>query len=152
MNISSNWRGFTLIELLLVIAVMAILAAIVIVAVNPSKQMADSRDAEREADVYTIVQALYQYAADHDGEFPGNLTTTEMEICSTGSESCTGLVDLSELTDNQAYLVDIPADPLCGQEGVCDVNGVGYAIQLSNSDRIIITASSSENKEILINQ
>lgn len=148
-----NIKGFTLIEILLVIAIMAILAAVVIVAINPGKHMADSRDAERETHLYSIVQALYQYAADNEGDFPASITTTSAEICSTTAENCVGLVDLSDLTDNQAYLMAVPADPLCGNvEAVCAENGVGYFINLNENDRIVLIASSSENKEILITQ
>jgi len=59
--------GFTLIEVLLVIAIMSILASVVIIAINPARQLADARDAERLSDVYAIMNALHQYAADNDG-------------------------------------------------------------------------------------
>ena len=39
--------GFTLIEILLVVALIALLAGIVIIAVNPNKQLADGRNARR---------------------------------------------------------------------------------------------------------
>jgi len=144
-------RGFTLVEVLLVIGILAILASIVIVAINPARQLADARDAERLSDVYSIMNALHQYAADNDGVFPENATTTEYEICRTGALSCVGLADLSVLTDNEAYLVSMPLDPLCDvQDGYCDENGVGYQISKSVNGRMSVSADGAENTTISI--
>ncbi len=103
-------QGFTLIELLLVIGIIAILAAIVIVAINPTKQLASARNAQRQSDVNTILNAVYQYALDNNGNLPSGITTTATAICRSGVNiDCTSLVNLNTLTGS--YVVAIPADP-----------------------------------------
>lgn len=132
-------RGFTLLEILLVVAIIAILAGIVIVAINPGKQLADSRNAQRQADVNTILNAVYQYAIDNDGSLPSAITTTQTEICKTDASSCTGLADLSVLTANEKYIVAMPTDP-----NGASANGAGYEIVQSSNGRITVVAPDAE--------
>jgi len=56
-----NLVGFTLIELLIVIAILGILAAAVLVAVNPAKRTRQARDAARKNDIGAIATALQSY-------------------------------------------------------------------------------------------
>src|SRR3990167_10336739 len=56
-------KGFTLIELLIVIAIVGILAAAILVAINPGKRMAQARDAQRKNDISAIANALIGYYA-----------------------------------------------------------------------------------------
>lgn len=109
-NVSQR-KGFTLIELLLVIGIIAILAAIVIVAINPTKQLGNARDAQRRSDVNTILNAVYQYAIDNNGTMPTGIPTgTAKFVCVTNSVCQTGTgVDLDVLTGS--YLVKLPQDP-----------------------------------------
>jgi len=144
-------KGFTLIEVLLVIAILAILASIVILAINPNKQFASARDAQRMSDVYSILNAMHQYALDHEGSFPESVTTDEMEICVTDSINCEGLVDLAPLTGNQQYLVSIPLDPQCPySDANCSEYGTGYFINLTENGRVTVTAYGAEDREISV--
>ena len=131
--------GFTLIELLLVIGIIAILASIVIVAINPTKQLGDARNAQRRSDVNTILGATYQYYVDNNA-LPTGITTTAKAICLTGAASCVGGVDLTVLTTNGKYLVRIPYDPLAVTTGT----GSLYMIAVDANNRLTVSAPSAE--------
>lgn len=133
----SSHKGFTLIELLLVIGIIAILASIVIVAINPTKQLGDARNAQRKSDVNTILSAVYQYAIDNDGNLPSGITTTRHEICATSATDCDSAIDLDVLTG--AYLVRIPRDPQ-----VQSATGTNYYIVEGANGRITVDAPGAE--------
>jgi len=149
----SMTEGFTLLEILLVVAAIAILAGIVIFAINPSKQLADTRNAQRRIDVNTILNAVLQYKIDHNGGLPAESTgyvisATEYYICPTfysEQGNCEGMVDLLDLTDNQKYIVSIPFDP-----SVPDVSNTGYKIKLNAATgRITVSAPLAEDDVVI---
>ncbi len=138
-------RGFTLLEILLVVAAIAILAGIVIVAINPSKQLAETRNAQRRVDVETVLSGVYQYAIDNSGSLPGTIITSATctstagtGICKGGA--CVGGTDLSALTLNQKYLTALPTDPTT----IGTATGTGYFISKSNFGRITVCAPQAE--------
>ena len=141
-------KGFTLIELLLVIAIIAILAAIVIIAINPSRQLAQSNNAQRRSDVNTILNATYQYAIDNSGLLPTGISTTALEICRSdvASSTCTGGVVLEPLYADELYVVGMPIDP-----SETSTTGTGYFIVKSTSTnaRVTVSAPSAELSETI---
>ncbi len=138
MSFSSLKRGFTLIELLLVIGIIAILAAVVIVAINPTKQLGDARNAQRRSDVKTILDAVYQYALDNNGNIPTTITTTSRGICKSGvNVSCNNGVSLNMLTGS--YVVAIPSDPQSST-----ATGTNYYIVKLANSRVTVSAPGAE--------
>jgi prepilin-type N-terminal cleavage/methylation domain-containing protein len=56
-------KGFTLIELLIVIGILAILATVVVIVLNPAQLFAQARDSQRISDMTTLRSAISLYLA-----------------------------------------------------------------------------------------
>lgn len=165
----SNNKGFTLLEILLVIAAIGILAAIVLVAINPNRQLAQARNAQRRSDVLAISNAIYQKILD---DASNNVTTMNTALGNTGiiyaigtagaattptSTAClanttgtttangntttpTAMIDLtSQLVSN--YIGALPFDPN-GGSAVCSQ----YTVSRASNERITVSAPKTETQ------
>jgi len=80
-----NKKGFTLVELLIVVAIIAILAVLVFVALDPVTRFSDARNSRRWSDVNSILTAVHEYIVDNDGALPAGLSVTESQLGTCGS-------------------------------------------------------------------
>jgi prepilin-type N-terminal cleavage/methylation domain-containing protein len=149
----ANQRGFTLIELLVVIGILAILLAITLVALNPTKHFQGARNAQRSSDVTAILDGIYEYEAANKGTLPPSLSTatstaTPLATTSGDIEVCSDLVP--------TYIADLPLDPTTGTKtpaggSTCSATSYdsGYTIALGASNRITIAAPSAEDGAVI---
>jgi len=84
---SSLKKGFTLIELLIVITIIAILAAVVFVAIDPAKRFTEARNSVRWSEVKSIADAILQYEVDNDGDIPPGIDDT-LRMLGTDNSGC----------------------------------------------------------------
>jgi type IV pilus assembly protein PilA len=152
MTVQKTNRGFTLIELLVVISIIAILATVVFVALNPIGRFADARNSRRWNDVNNYLTAIHECIVDAAGVTSGcigSLTAGDTyeivssatagcdDVC-TGATSDTSCADLD--TNLAAYLKSLPIDP-----GGVTSGHTEYTISIDSNNLITIDSCSAEN-------
>ena len=140
-------QGFTLIELLVVIGIIGILAAIVLIAVNPGRQFAQARDTQRKSDLLSISNSIYQFAAEHNGDLPDNDGDDTLVgfpgavVCIGNVAPCFNLATATNAAGTETivptYIAGIPMDPATG-----DAADTGYTVfqDTGTGGRIVVSA------------
>jgi prepilin-type N-terminal cleavage/methylation domain-containing protein len=96
-----NNHSFTLIELLIVIAILALLMSIIIITLNPSELLKQTRDTKRISNLKSLNNALSIYQATKPTSNMGTSSTVYISIPDSDA-SCTNL-SLPTLPDGYTY-------------------------------------------------
>ncbi|MEK7117847.1 MAG: type II secretion system protein [Patescibacteria group bacterium] len=143
MNKLSKKKGFTLIEILVVIGIIALLATIVLIAINPARQFAQARNSQRVSNVNTLLNAIGQNLADNKGIFtcPGVTIAVAPAASSTIG---TGGANLASCLVPTYIGAGIPMDPKFGTPAdtgyeVLETTG-RYMVCVKNANQELATA------------
>ena len=128
----SSSKGFTLIEILVVIGIIALLATVVLIAINPARQFAQARNSQRTSNVEAILNAVGQRLIDYKGEFDtsdcGGAT-----LPATADNISKADVDLRPCLVNR-YMPELPHDPTSSVGSNTCVDTVAYPANCNSGD------------------
>lgn len=152
-NSKRKKRGFTLIELLLVIGIIAILASIVIIAINPRLNIQTAQTTSARKQAKELQTAIVQHIIDH-GTPPNNITTTPKIVCADHITTPTGICEIvlktalaNSVDSNYNYIAQIPraanadALKLPPEDSGFRVSTDGTRYFVSEASTAVVTAS-----------
>ncbi len=145
--------GFTLIEILVVIGIIAILAAVVLVAINPAKQFRAANNTQRQSNVNAILNAIGQYAVDHKGDI-SLLDIAEGDPDVVGNYDVIGSASGdADICDDlvPTFLPALPVDPTGGDDSpITDCSGTydtGYQVLKDDVGRVYVRAPETQTED-----
>jgi len=96
--------AFTLVELLIVIAILAVLAAAVVIVLNPAELLAQARDSQRITDLKTTKDAIDLFILDNPSASLGTAQKVYVSLPDAAAPLCTNnLVNLPTLPVGWSY-------------------------------------------------
>ena len=144
-------QGFTLIEILVVIGMIAILATVVLVAINPLRQFAQARNTQRQANVSAILNAIGERIADNGGTFAGGTCPALPSEVTAMSKNAFDIRSCIVPT----YISELPYDPSNGNNGclsdtcMSQTYDTGYTVaQNAATSRITVCAPSAQENAL----
>jgi len=96
----SKNKGFTLIELLIVIAILAVLATVTVVAINPAEIFRRTRDSQRLSDLDSIRTAINFYVVNTSSPVLGSASNSYSHVASTNCAGRTGTTGTQAVDGN----------------------------------------------------
>ena len=157
-NRTHSKQGFTLLELLLVVAIIAILASVIFVVLDPPTRFKNARDASRFVDVTGLSNAIAIHQLDNGGAYLDTIaaltvdtvymvsgaTTTSgcIQTCDAVIPSGSNCVNLSSLVTS-GNIGELPTSP----NGTGTWTSVlrGYYIIRNENSSVTVGACESEN-------
>jgi type II secretory pathway pseudopilin PulG len=124
----------------LILPLIGVIAAMTLIAVNPSEKFAEARDTQRSSDLNAYINAIQQYK-NETGAFPAGISNFDMEISKSGADICLDLVP-----NHMAGLATDP-DTESGTITDCDQPySTGYHVRLNEDERITLSAPNTEGE------
>ena len=146
---SGNRAGFTLVELLVVIGVIAILATVVIVTLNPPRLFAQARNTQRWSNVNKIINVIGQRMTDNRGIFQTGCAAGAIPTSTT--RMATSTYDIGPClvpTYIEAMLFD-PSDVAAVFNSTSDYDTGYFVSRDETTGRVTVNAPSAELGDII---
>lgn len=136
--------GFSMIEFLVVVAVLGIFVSVILIVINPNRQISQFSNAARRTDTGLLLDSISQFAVDHKGKLPANMPTkgsAPVEIKKTpgGADICADIVP--------TYISQLPTDPTLNAPSVGDCSSAyatGYTVAVDAKGKVTVAAPDAE--------
>lgn len=150
-KLTIHQRGFTLIELLIVLALIAIVAAAVIIAINPAQNFQDARNTQRWTNVNAILNAIWQNKVDNNGEWNNTACATDLPAALTVIGSVAPEIDICDCIV-PTYVGVLPQDPQTGTgDPTCAAAySAGYRALEDADGRVTVDSPDAEGTTISV--